>query len=252
MKCCAVQFAPEFKRPDRNRPALLNLVSQAAAKGAQLVVLPELCTTGYGFMSKEEALEFSEPFSIVLEPDQGGPQSSLKALTILARQLNIALVWGFVERDPGTGNLYNSQAYTDAAGTSLCYRKVNFFGNDWLWATPGIANPPIATSPFGKRIGLLVCRDIRNKVSDKWTSLYEPGDCDVVALSAAWGDGGFPATAWMDFVAATKIPLVVSNRYGQEGPNNFGEGGVCVIDRDLKVSCQGLVWDQDCLVFGDV
>jgi hypothetical protein len=41
---------------------------------------------------------------------------------------------------------------------------------------------------------------------------------DVVCLSANWGDGGFPAVSWMDFVEENSTCLIVSNRYGQEGP----------------------------------
>jgi predicted amidohydrolase len=253
MKVAAVQFAPMFKRPDTNIPALVRLVRQAASQGAQLVVLPELCTTGYGFMSPEEAKPFGEDFRVAYEPSMGRPGQALLEFTKLVRELNISLVFGFVEWEPGAGKLYNSQAYLDAAGTVVRYQKVNFFGNDWLWASHGIANPPVVACPIeGKRVGLLICRDVRNKVSEKWAGFYESGDCDVVALSTAWGDGGFPATAWMDFVESTKTALVVSNRYGQEGPNNFGEGGVCVIGRDQKVQCQGLVWEQDCIVYGEV
>jgi predicted amidohydrolase len=181
------------------------------------------------------------------------PDTTMSVMYRLATQLNVHLVFGFVELDPGTGRLYNSQCYIAPDGTYACYQKLNRFGNDFIWAEAGKSNPPVIDSPdLGLRVGLLVCRDVRDKVNDKWTDLYSPGDADVVCLSANWGDGGFPAISWMDFVSENKTSLIVSNRYGQETCNNFGEGGICVINKAGKVFCDGLQWNQDCVVYGEL
>jgi hypothetical protein len=121
--------------------------------------------------------------------------------------------------------------------------------------TPGRANPPIRTITVGgetKKVGLLICRDVRDKKDSKWSGFYEPGDADVVCLSSGFGRGGFPATAWMNFVADNKTALCVSNRYGLDTPADFGPGGVAVIRKDGSVQCDGLIWDEDCVVFGVV
>ena len=120
-----------------------------------------------------------------------------------------------------------------------------------MWASPGTGNPSIATID-GAKVGLLICRDVRDKKDDSWDSFYEPGDADIVCLSANWGDGGFPAVAWMDFVADNATALVVANRYGKEIPNDFGEGGICVIQKDGRVETTGLQWERDCVVVADV
>lgn len=253
MKVASIQFQPWFKEKARNLAVLGGLIEQAALNGAQLVVLPELATTGYSFMGATEAAPFAESWGMETT-GRDTLDCSLYAFNQLAVQYNIAIVFGFVELDPGTGNLYNSQAFLSPQ-VKVRYQKVNFFGNDWLWATHGISNPPVVTyAPKGgapRKVGLLICRDVRNKVTAKWSSFYGPGDADVVALSTAWGDGGFPATAWMDFCQETRTTLIVANRYGQEGPNNFGEGGICIISPDQRVECRGLVFDQDCIVYGD-
>lgn len=266
MKCAAIQFAPEFKRPRENLLKAGRLVVEAAKNGAKLVVLPELMTTGYSFLSPEEAEPFAEVPSLIKQED---PLSlarmgwSIGHMGLLASKLGVKIVWGFVEKDTGTNKIYNSQAFIewDPADKSVAgayvatYRKINRWGNDFIWASSGESNPPVVRTVIDGqewKIGLLICRDVRDKKNDKWNSFYEPGDADVVAFSANWGDGGFPAVSWMDFVEENKATIIVSNRYGKETCNNFGEGGTCVIETNGKVHCSGLKWNEDCIVYADI
>lgn len=252
MKIAAIQFCPEFKRPHENLTRLVYLVQKAATAGAKVVVLPELATTGYSFMSRAEA----EPFAEVLTAS--GPlrqDQSMSVMRLLAKRWKVGIVWGLIEKDPLTKKLYNSQVYIDPSGYFTSYRKVNRFGNDYLWSISGEGNPPVVRTELEGRewkIGLLICRDVRDKRGNEETSFYEPGDADFVCFSANWGDGGFPANAWMDFVESNRTCLVVANRYGREVPNNFGEGGSCIIYPNGEVSCEGLVWNEDCIVMGDL
>jgi predicted amidohydrolase len=156
-----------------------------------------------------------------------------------------------VEKDTGSGKLYNGQVLVTPDGRWVSFRKVNRWAQDYLWASSGRSNPPII-EVGGLKVGLLICRDVRDKKDDNWKSFYEKGDADIVALSANWGDGGFPAVSWMEFAANNRTTLIVSNRYGQEANNNFGEGGICVIRPSGEVVCEGLVWNQDCVVCAEV
>jgi predicted amidohydrolase len=251
--CAAIQFAPEFKKPRENLARIVSLVQKAAQAGAELVVLPELATSGYSFMSGEEA----EPFSEVIEPPTAPfqPDKSLHVMRLLAKQWKLSIVWGLIEKDPLNGKLYNSQVYIDPTGYIESYRKINLWGNDFIWATAGEGNPPIIRTKIGSRtwkIGLLICRDIRDKRDGSERSFYESGDADLVCFSANWGDGGFPATTWMEFVKGNVTTLIVANRYGKEIPNNFGEGGACIITPTGRVLCKGLIWNKDCIVIADV
>lgn len=247
VKVAAVQFAPVMGRKADNLKRLAHLVIEAARAGAELVVLPELCATGYSFMSPEEAHAVAETLT---------PESlTLRVFRALAKKYQIHLVGGLVEMDVGTGDLYNSQVYVDPSGYYTSYRKINPWGNDYLWAKAGIGNPPVIKAAFRsttRKVGLLICRDARDKKDDNWSSFYEPGDADIVCLSANWGNGGFPSVTWMEFVEDNHTALVVSNRYGKESCNDFGEGGVCVVEPGGKVHCQGLIWSRDCFVLAEV
>jgi predicted amidohydrolase len=253
VKVAAVQFCPQFEDKMGNLRRMAHLTKQAADEHAQLIVFPELATTGYSFMSKDQALLVAEP----IHPDT----LTFKSMRVLAESFRVHLVWGMVELDPGTGEIYNSQVYVSPDGTWISYRKVNRWGNDFFWAKPGRGNPPVIKTYFEgaygeplveKKVGLLICRDARDKKDDKWKSFYEKGDADIVCLSANWGDGGVPSVTWMDFVEDNLVTLIVSNRYGKEANNDFGEGGVCIIEPPDKVHCDGLRWFEDCIVYAEV
>jgi len=253
IKVAAVQFSPTFEDKLGNLRRMAHLVKQAALEGAQLIVLPELATTGYSFMSKEHALTLAEP----IHPDM----LTFKSMRVMAESFHVHLVWGMIESDPGTGDIYNSQVYVSPEGTWTSYRKVNRWGNDYFWARPGRSNPPVVKAYFNapegealieKKIGLLICRDARDKKDDNWSSFYEKGDADIVCLSANWGDGGVPSVTWMDFVEDNNVTLIVSNRYGKEANNDFGEGGTCIIEPPDKVHANGLRWFEDCVVTAEV
>lgn len=240
MRVAAVQYAPAFKDVEANRQTAHKLVRRAAGEGAQLIVLPELCLTGYSFMSKSEAELFAEV--VPHGPDFVGFQQ-------LATFLNAAIAWGFVEKDAGTGKLYNSQAIILPGGAYAAYRKINRWGQDWIWSEAGTGSPPIIEY-LGKKIGLLICRDVRDK-APAWKDFYEPGDADIVVFSTNWGDGGFPSVNWVNFATGNKTWLIVANRYGRELNNNFGEGGPCVISPKGEIFCEGLAWSQPCIVYGE-
>jgi len=255
MLVAAIQFCPSFKEVRRNLQKLVSLVMQAGEERAKITVLPELCLTGYSFMSKKEAESFAEIINDFKPQNKGNPNSSMDVFYALAHKYDMHIVWGLVEKDNGSKNLFNSQVLMCPDGSFETYRKINRFSADFLWASEGRANPPIRKIKVnGKtyKVGLLICRDVRDKKDDTWKSFYEKGDADIVVASTNWGRGAFPANAWMDFVKENDTTLIISNRYGKETPHDFGDGGVCVISSDQKVQCEGLVWNQDCIVFGQI
>lgn len=240
MRVAAVQMAPIFKEKIKNIQLMGELLKEAVDKGAELVVFPELATSGYSFMSESDVASFAEPL------DGSGPV--VTHFKRLAALYDVAIVWGMPGSTPR--GFTNSQVLVLPNGGYATYDKLNPWGNDYLWSVPGEKSPPIIVYK-GKRIGLLICRDVRDK-SSEIDKFYERGDADIIAFSSNFGDGAFPASAWMNFVKDNQMWLVVSNRYGRETCNNFGEGGICVIAPNAKVHCEGLVWDSPCVVVADI
>ena len=83
MKVAVYQFAPEFGEIEKN----LEMIEQAIDhKSADLIVLPELCTTGYQFIAMEEVNALCETI-----PD--GP--TIKRLEKLARDKETFIIGGY-------------------------------------------------------------------------------------------------------------------------------------------------------------
>ncbi len=140
-----LQFRPEFGAPARNVAAAEALVRAA---GADLLVLPELCTTGYLFADRAEAESLAERV-----PD--GP--STQAFARLSRETGTALCFGLAERDGG--RLYNSAVLVGPEGVLLVYRKVHLFLDEKDVFDPGDLGFPTASLPCGAVAGVMVCYD---------------------------------------------------------------------------------------------
>ena len=55
------QYAIDIDDPEGTRSRLLASVAEAAEAGAQVIVLPELCTSGYVFRDLDECWSRAEP-----------------------------------------------------------------------------------------------------------------------------------------------------------------------------------------------
>src|SRR5487761_1497272 len=60
-RVAAIQYEPTLGEKERNVSALLRLVETAAQHDARLIVLPEIATTGYCWLSREEIAPYVEP-----------------------------------------------------------------------------------------------------------------------------------------------------------------------------------------------
>ena len=98
------QFRPVFGKVQYN----VDQISQRLrTHHADLVVLPELCTSGYQFVTKDEVKAVAEPFP-------QGP--SLQTFQSLAQEMKTALVAGFPEVD---GDKYYNASVLDRKSTRL-------------------------------------------------------------------------------------------------------------------------------------
>jgi N-carbamoylputrescine amidase len=139
--------------PAQNLRKALDLIGAAAARGAQVVCLPELFQTQY-FCQREEAALFD-----LAEPIPG-PAS--QALGEAARRHGVVLVGSLFERR-APGVYHNSAVLFDADGT-LCgiYRKMHIPDDplyyEKFYFTPGDLGFRALDTRVG-RIGTLVCWD---------------------------------------------------------------------------------------------
>lgn len=156
-----IQFEPRFGEVAANLAAI-ERVALEHARGSDLLVIPELATTGYLFETRDEALSLGEAFA-------GGPTE--RCFAKIARDLGAAVVGGFAER--AGDRLFNSCALVRPDGTYHVYRKAQLFMNEKDFFEPG-DTPLEPVRGAGTDLGLMICFD--------W---YYPEVMRVLALGGA-------------------------------------------------------------------
>ena len=164
---------------DANRAAAAAAVEQAAAQHARLVVLPELCDTGYVFAGPDEARALASP---------AGASPTLRQWRTLAQRFGVVIAGGFCEA-AGDGTLYNSAALVDGSGTLARYRKAHLWDAEKLVFTPGDAPPPVVDLAFGK-VALMICYDLE---FPEWVRLPALAGAGLLAAPVNWPAAPVPA-----------------------------------------------------------
>ena len=119
---------------------------------ADLIVLPELFTSGYFFRSKADLAR-------VVEPTPGGPTT--ERLEAWAKSTGATIVAGLAERDGET--FYNSAVIVSPSGYEGTYRKVHLYYEEKTLFAPGDRGFGVyeLTDRSGHtyRLGVMVCFD---------------------------------------------------------------------------------------------
>ena len=139
--------------PEKNLQHAIEMVHDAAGRGAQIVCLPELFQTQY-FCQREDAALFD-----LAEPIPGPTTAKLSEL---ARQLGIVLIASLFEKR-AAGVYHNTAAMFDSDGTLRgLYRKMHIPDDplyyEKFYFTPGDLGFRAFDTNVG-RVGTLVCWD---------------------------------------------------------------------------------------------
>ena len=141
------QLAPRIGDLDGNRERAATAIARAAEAGAALVVLPELCNSGYVFADAEEARALAEPID--------GP--SVRRWRALAADIGLTVVAGVCELDD-EGVVRNSAVVIDGGDLLAVHRKAHLWDREKLCFEPGSSPPPVVETSAG-RVGVAVCYD---------------------------------------------------------------------------------------------
>jgi predicted amidohydrolase len=132
-----------------NLRRLAGACAAAAARGVDVLVTPEMFTTGYA-ITAAAVLRLAE--------DAGGPTET--AVAGLARRYQLSVAYGYPGRAPG-GGAYNAAALVGPDGVVRGrHRKVHLYGDldrDQFTASPV---PPAAFDLGKTRAGMLICYDV--------------------------------------------------------------------------------------------
>jgi predicted amidohydrolase len=174
------QLAPRVGDLEANRLASVSAIREAVARGAEVVVLPELVTSGYVFASREEAA------SVAISADDPLFSEWAAEVARVAGGRGIA-IGGFCERGE-EGRLYNSAAVVDPSGVRAVYRKVHLWDREKLFFEPGDRPPPVLDLGVG-RIGVMICYDLEFPEMPRMLAL---AGAELIAVPTNWPRASWP------------------------------------------------------------
>jgi predicted amidohydrolase len=204
LKIGFIQFAPVLGDVQATIRKIDGLIDQS--KITDILVLPELCNSGYNFTSFEQAWETSERIENSIFIDY---------LTSKCKKFNLYIVSGFNERD--NKDLYNSAILIGPKGYIGKYRKLHLFMNEKDYFKPGNISLPVFDIGLCK-IGMLVCFDWI--FPEVWRILALKGAeiiCHPSNLVLPWlAQKAVPIHA-----LTNRIYTITANRIGTEGNLSF-------------------------------
>ena len=205
MKVAAVQHDIVWEDREANFERLAPLVARAADDGARLVLLTEMCTTGFSMSTDKVA----EPFD--------GP--SAQFLRDTATERGVWVAGSVPEVQPGHERPSNCLVLAGPDGTVHRYCKIHPFSYSGEDDVYDAGDQLVTVDVDGVRVSLFVCYDLR--FTDEFWAVARDTDCYLVP--ANW-----PETRrdhWRTLLRARAIEnlayVVGTNRVGHGGKADY-------------------------------
>ena len=200
------------------------LVREAAAKGANVILLPELFERQY--FCQERVYEYYEFAKATEEND------AVNHFKAVAAELGAVIIVSFYERAGYV--LYNSCAVIDADGAVLgVYRKTHIpddhFYQEKFYFTPGNTGFKVWDTRFGK-IGVGICWDqwfpetARSLAVNGAELIFYPTAIGSEPILDSDSAGQWRRTM-QGHAAANLMPVIAANRYGLESVESSEANG---------------------------
>src|SRR5581483_8827307 len=215
---------------DENLARALRLVGEAAARGARLVVLPELFQGPYFCQRPDDQAAFAQAEPV--------PGPTTQALATAAREHRVVLVGGSVFEKAADGRYYNTAGVFEADGTLLgTYRKTHIpediLYHEQHYFAPGDTGVRVFETSAGK-VAPLICYDQWYPEAARLATLQ---GAEILVYPTAIGliDEAVEAnitgdwermwrTAQLGHAAANNVYVAAVNRVGREGAITFWGG----------------------------
>jgi predicted amidohydrolase len=207
-----IQMKPVFCDKKKNVERMCDFIDKTMETypNTQLIVFPELVTTGY---------ECEDKFEILAENIYDEDAFSVKIIREYARKYIVHIIYGFAEKCEEVSKLYNSQILIDGQGEILgTYQKVHLFDTEKIWFYPGDKYQVFDTA-IGK-LGLFICYDASFPEVARILALK---GADILVNSTNWEK---PSVTDMDMIMSARALdnttfLVCCNRVGIEKKLDF-------------------------------
>lgn len=228
----ACQVRIDIDDPAGTWQALVAAVNEAADRGAGVIVVPELATSGYVFHDVEEARSRAETAT--------GP--TVELLRRLSAEHRAVIVGGFCETatDASTSSItvYNSAAILDCGALLAVYRKTHLWDTEKLIFTPGDEVPPVVVTSMGQ-VAAMICYDLELPEMVRNVALR---GAQLVVAPSNWPNLGHPSEERPAEIAkaqasasVNRVAVVVADRCGPErGVDWIGGSVICDVRGSLS------------------
>lgn len=183
-KIAVVQAAPVMFDKTASTDKAIKLIAEAAEKGAEVIVFPELFIAGYpygmtyGFTVGSRNEGGRKDWKDYYDNSILAPGEETERIAQAAKEAHAYVSIGVSERDAVTGTLYNSNIIFSPEGELLhVHRKLKPTGAERLvWGDANKGYFPVAETPWGP-MGALICWEslmplARVALYQKGVSLY--------------------------------------------------------------------------------
>ncbi len=170
----AIQLTPIMNDVDANLKRGVEFIRKAAEEEVDLIVLPELWTTGY-YLSKNA-------FEILAETREG---KTVSVMQEEAKKAKASIICPFVEKGK-EGKLHISVALIDHEGQLRgIVRKSLLWGREAKIFTPGEIQYPVFNTNVGK-IGILICYEMEFPEPSRLLALE---GAEIIVCPSVWSLG---------------------------------------------------------------
>jgi 5-aminopentanamidase len=219
VRVAACQVALDIDDPSGTQERLGYAVRQAVSQGAELVVLPELASSGTCFRTAAEAQSAAQPVD----------GRFVGWLTGLSAELGCVLVSGLCEASGD--DVFNSAVVVQAGEVLTVYRKVHLWGSEPQFFTPGTKRPVVVDTVAG-RVAPMICYD---QEFPEWIRIAADLGAEIITVPANWpqlvrplGERPLEVIKAQAFAGTYRVFIVIADRCGTERGQNWIGGSVIV------------------------
>lgn len=204
MKIGCIQFAPILGDPAATMKKLEILLPQA--QGADLLVLPELCNSGYNFKNTSQAWENAETIQ---------DSQFISFLQGQCAKFHLHIVSGFNEKNGSA--LFNSAVLVGPKGFIGKYQKLHLFFNEKDFFNPGTTGLPVFQIGDYK-VGIQICFDWM--FPESWRVLTLES-AEIICHPSNLVLPGLAQRAVPIHAMVNRVFTITANRIGSEGDLTF-------------------------------
>ncbi len=242
MKAACIQMNIHHCKKQTNIDHALSMTEKAVEEGAELIVLPEVFSTGFCYDSIGENAE---------RP----PYPTIEAICGFSKEHDCILIGSIIEAVEGENTIsphnqiYHNLGFCIESGKIAgTYRKTHIFGQERSYFSGGGTILPIRLEKSKLIIGLQICYELRFPEIARKLSL---AGADILITIAE-----FPNPRkhhWKTLATAraieNQIPHIVCNRMGEDPYSTFF-GGSMIINAwgDVKAQAYG----EECIIMHDI